>query len=93
MKPIEQHTLSVENRRKLLVFVAIALLTPAILAVVFTLNQRPPATYVIDYLSDAEGYFPLKKAIIMNWGLGMILELPLIMIASILKKRFFKEQE
>lgn len=88
MKSSEQKPLSAENRHKLVLFVTIAIVTPAILAVLFTLNQWTPATYVIDYLSDVEGYFPVKKAIIMNWGLGMILELPLIVAASVFKKLF-----
>lgn len=69
--------------------ITIAIGLPFAISVVCTLTQSFPATYVIEYLTEADGTFPLKAAILLNWGLFMLAEFPLIIVIALIKKLMF----
>ena len=84
---------SVEIPQKVKIIIALAIAVPAVVAVIFTLMQRWPATYAIDYMADADGNFPMKATILINWGALMIAELLLLLPVLLIKKLFFKGKQ
>ena len=59
---------------------------PLLISVIFTSAQLYPATYAIDWLTNEEGEFSLKAAIILNFVLMMLPLLIMLLIAVLLKK-------
>jgi len=82
-----------EIPQKVKIIIVLAIGIPAAVAVIFTLTQRWPATYAIDYMADGDGTFPMKTTILINWCALMIAELVLLLPILLIKKRFFKKGE
>ncbi len=82
-----QQKIDLPLKVKLVIGAAIGL--PLAVSVVCTLAQCFPANYAIDYLSEPDGTFPVKAAILLNWILFMLAELPIIIVIGLIKKLVF----
>jgi hypothetical protein len=72
---------------KILIVTAIGL--PLVISLFCTLSQCFPATYAIDYLTEEDGTFSVKVAVMINWLLFMLAELPIIIVIGLIKKLVF----
>ena len=84
---------AVEIPKKVKIIIALAIGIPAAVAVIFTLMQRWPATYAINYMADANGNFPMKATILINCVALLIAELLLLLPVLLIKKAFFNKRQ
>lgn len=82
------HTLPKKAR----IIIAAAIMVPAAVAFIFTQMQWYPATITIEWLTDETGYFPLKKAILINIGALLLAELVVVLFILLIKKLFFNKK-
>lgn len=66
---------------------------PFTAAIVCTMMQRYPATYAIQMVSNGDGTYNMKAAILLNFIFFMIPVIALVFMAAIIKKLFVKKKE
>ena len=83
--PTPQQT-TPELSKGLKTILLLILVLPLILAIIFTVGQIYPATYVIHWLTGTDGMFPLKFAILLNYLLSLLPILGVLLVAAGVKK-------
>lgn len=78
----QQNKPQIPEKFKLVALVILGL--PMAVSYVFTTMQWYPATYVIDKLTDADGKFSLRSAVVINWAIMMLAELVLLVPAALI---------
>lgn len=67
-----------------------AIVIPLVVSIIFTIMQWYPATYVIRYMTDENGTFPLKSTVMANWLALMVIELciliPVALVIVLIRK-------
>jgi hypothetical protein len=71
--------------------IAIVLVVPFAISFVFCKLQWYPATYVIDWMTDENGTYPLRSTTILCWILMMVPILVVLLLAVVVKKIFIKK--
>ena len=71
--------------------IVLAITVPVVLAVILTVAQIYPATYAIGWLTNEDGEFPLKAAILLNAVLALLIVLALAIVALVFKLLFIRK--
>lgn len=78
--------------KKARILIILAIAVPAIVAFIFTEMQWYPATIIIEKISDENGMFRMKSAILLNMGALMLGELAILLPVLLIKKIFSKQK-
>lgn len=79
--------------KKARILIIIAIVVPAVVAFIFTEMQWYPATIIIEKISDENGVFRMKHAILLNMAALMLGELAIILPILLIKKLFFNKKQ